>query len=284
MVIYELRDELIVEVRRLPGSDPASDLAEAARSEKLTQEDELRDRIMLTPKDGMKASVTLLPTSSSAFPRVWRRGIRALLVGPRARSAPGGMVGSGVPRCSSSPARSPTTPLEELRQGDPSVVNVATAGGDRTVYGQTAGKHNITRVTHRQHVAFGLGLHLRPGVPLTRREVLLAVETWLRRLLHSRSSSEGPVELASFIITGYATVSVESEATLASSSNSYRSAPRSTEASNSTSVSGVAMPRTIVWFRREIASGISASRLRYLRSAPTNASTQVIAVSAGLTP
>ncbi|MER6684642.1 cytochrome P450 [Streptomyces olivaceoviridis] len=74
---------------------------------------------------------------------------------------------------------------ESFEQGEAIQIHLAAASNDPAVH-QRADQFDAERLTARRHLAFGYGPHFCPGASLARREVVIAVDRWLRTFPHAR--------------------------------------------------------------------------------------------------
>jgi 2-hydroxy-5-methyl-1-naphthoate 7-hydroxylase len=96
-----------------------------------------------------------------------------------------------------------------IRKGDAILAAYASAGRDRSVFGDTADTFDITRVD-KAHLAFGHGVHYCLGAPLARMEAEIALPALFDRFPDIKLAVS-PDELEpsqSFISNGHVTLPV----------------------------------------------------------------------------
>ncbi|MEU0895803.1 cytochrome P450 family protein [Streptomyces massasporeus] len=92
-----------------------------------------------------------------------------------------------------------------IPKGDPLVVSFAGAGRDPERHGPDAERFDVTRVTSRDHVSFGHGVHHCLGRPLAMAEATVALTSLFARFprLALADPSRPPKRLRSIISTGH---------------------------------------------------------------------------------
>ncbi len=92
-----------------------------------------------------------------------------------------------------------------IAKGDAILVSLAGAGRDPEVHGGDAAEFDLTRVTRRDHIAFGFGVHHCLGAPLAGLEAVVALEALFRRFpgLRLAEPTERLELLPSFISNGH---------------------------------------------------------------------------------
>ncbi|MFJ3309420.1 cytochrome P450 [Streptomyces sp. NPDC086549] len=92
-----------------------------------------------------------------------------------------------------------------IRKGDPLVISFASAGRDRAVHGGDADRFDVTRVTRREHLAFGHGPHFCVGAQLARLEAETVLRGFFDRFPDAALAvpAEQLPRLESFISNGH---------------------------------------------------------------------------------
>lgn len=91
-----------------------------------------------------------------------------------------------------------------IREGEAIIAGYAAAGRDPALYGDEAGRFDVTRTT-KEHLAFGHGVHFCLGAPLARLEATIALPGFFARFPAAALavSEAGLRPLTSFISNGH---------------------------------------------------------------------------------
>ncbi|MGV9292229.1 cytochrome P450 family protein [Streptomyces sp. NPDC003719] len=97
-----------------------------------------------------------------------------------------------------------------IAAGEPIVLSLVAAGGDRDTHGADADTFDVTRATRRDHLAFGHGVHHCVGRPLAMCEALTALPAFFTRFPRARLAVDpGELQpLESFISSGHTALPV----------------------------------------------------------------------------
>jgi cytochrome P450 len=212
--LYETMHELVAVKRENPGDDLTSGLISVREEDgSHLEEAELVDTLILVISAGHETTVNLLD-----------QAITALLTHPeqlemvRAGTSSWADVIEETLRWQAPIAYLPLRYAVDdiqldndvmIRKGDAILAAYASAGRDRSVFGDTADTFDITRVD-KAHLAFGHGVHYCLGAPLARMEAEIALPALFDRFPDIKLAV-APDELEpsqSFISNGHVTLPV----------------------------------------------------------------------------
>ena len=184
--LYRTMGELIAFKRRTPGQDLTSALIDAGDEDSGVRlsDKELIDNLILLLTAGYETTVNLLDNTVAlllahpdqldlirAGKATWGDATEESL----RMETPGA---NGILRYAVEDVRVGDTVIP---QGDPLVISFASAGREPAVHGGDADRFEVTRVTRREHLAFGHGTHYCIGAPLARLEAEIALEALFAR-------------------------------------------------------------------------------------------------------
>ncbi|MEU9443073.1 cytochrome P450 [Streptomyces sp. NPDC048304] len=184
--LYRTMGELVALKRSTPGEDLTSGLIAARDEENGTRlsEKELVDNLILLFTAGYETTVNLLDNAvclllshpeQLALVRTGQASWADAVEEALRVEAPGA---NGILRYAVEDVAVGDT---VIRKGDPLVISFAAAGRDRAVHGADAHRFDVTRVTRREHLAFGHGTHFCLGATLARMEAEIALRGLFER-------------------------------------------------------------------------------------------------------